>query len=486
MCVLLVVMMVAAAVSEAASTVDSQISNITCNPLLSSEKDIRNATSNKQKNAKSRIVSSRYMFPSICSTSAPNSSLDSSSLSSPGRSPSPLVSRNSTPFSNGHYLGPKRCESVDKRRPTAARTLTPDLDFKNGNATDVSSAKKLLVTSTRRLSVSFQGQGFSLPINKTKVTPQPNLNSVRKGTQERRRTGTTLGGKGENGDHRDISKLVDQHRWPTGNPLVNRLSRSLNCGIGEETCELIGSGDAIQALRQSVLDERRPSLNSRLDLDLGSSEILNAVQRAPDGNSIYKESSLPSVLMASDSDSVSSGSTSGVHESGGASQGHNGYGGIVDLAQFWQEMNNRLRRLQDPGSPLSTSTGSRIIAPPKLKKYTSGGITAASPSKLMSPTGSSPSQGHSPSRIRNAVSTICNKFVETPSVLSFAVDIRRAKVGENQILDAHLLRLLYNRHLQWRSVNARTEAGLLVHKHNSEVISFCYYSLSMCMNILFL
>ncbi|XP_073125617.1 QWRF motif-containing protein 2-like isoform X3 [Henckelia pumila] len=419
-------MMVAAAISETASTDDSQNPNITCSPFLTSEKANRNVTSNKQKKAKSRTVSSRYMSPSIGSTSAPKLSSDSSSLTAPGRSPSPLVSRNSTPLSNELSFGPKRSASVDKRRPTAARTLTPELDFKTVNATDVSASKKLLVTSTRRLSVSFQGEGFSLPVSKTKVTPQPNLSSVRKGTQERRRTDIPLGGKGGNGgDQIDISKFVDQHRWAAGNPL---LSRSLNCGIGEETCELIGSGDGIQALRQSVTDERRPSLD----------------------------------------DSVSSDSTSGVQESGGASQGHNGSSGIVDLAQFWQEMNNRLRRLQDPGSPLSNSTGSRIIAPPKLKKYASGSIRAASPSKLMSPVGSSPSWGHSPSRIRNAVSTICNNFVETPSVLSFAVDIRRGKVGENQILDAHLLRLLYNRHLQWRSVNARTEAVLLVQKRNSE------------------
>ncbi|KZV56978.1 QWRF motif-containing protein 2-like [Dorcoceras hygrometricum] len=457
--------MVAAAVSETTSTVDSQNPNITCNPLLTSGTDNRSVTSDKQKKAKSRIVSSRYMSPSICSAPGPNSSLDSSYLSPSVRSPSLLVSRNSTPFSNGHSLGPKRSASVDKRRPTAAKTSTPDLDVKNGNAADVLAAKKHFVTSTRRLSVSFQGEGFSLPISKTKVTPQPNLSSVRKGTHERRRTGTPLGGKGDSGgDQIDFSKLLDQHRWPTGNPLVNRLSRSLNYGIGEETCELIGSGDAIQELRQSVIDERRPSLDSRLDLVLGSSEILNAVQRAPDG----KESSLPSELIASDSDSVSSGSTSGVHESGGASQGNNCSGRIVDLAQFWLEMNSRLRRLQDPPSPLSSNTGSRILAPPKLNKYTGGGIRAASPCKLMSPIGSSPSRGYSPSRIRNAVSTICNNFVETPSVLSFAVDIRRGKVGENQILDAHLLRLLYNRHLQWRSVNARTVAGLLVQKHNLE------------------
>lgn len=47
-----------------------------------------------------------------------------------------------------------------------------------------------------------------------------------------------------------------------------------------------------------------------------------------------------------------------------------------------------------------------------------------------------------------------------PSILSFAADARRGKVGENRIVDAHELRLLYNRNLQWRFVNAQAEAAL--------------------------
>ncbi|KAK6159230.1 hypothetical protein DH2020_006544 [Rehmannia glutinosa] len=477
-----------AAVSGAASTTDPQTPKIATSldeharrpPLLPSEKDNSNGISSNQKKPKSkRIVSSRYMSPSTS-----NPSPVSSSTSSSRRFPSPLVSRNSTPVRNAPSSTSNRSVSVDRRRPSAVRPLTPDLDSKNGNAADISAATKLLVTSTRSLSVSFQGEAFSLPISKTKVAPpSPSLSSVRKGTPERRRTSTPLRGKTEGlGDQAENSKFADQHRWPARNRLVNPLSRSLDCsGTVGERSKLIGSGNGIRALQQSMIDERRVSLDGRSSLDLGSSERLKLVHRAPDGNSVNNEASVPSDITTSDSDSVSSGSTSGVQGCGGASHGRNEPRGIAVSARFWQETNSRLRRLQDPGSPLSTSPGSKLIVPPKLKRYTSNGslssprtmsspirgsIRPASPSKLMTPVGSSPSRGYSPSRIRNAVSTISNNFSDTPSVLSFAVDVRRGKVGENRIIDAHVLRLLYNRQLQWRFVNARTETVLLVQQRS--------------------
>ncbi|XP_022854502.1 QWRF motif-containing protein 2-like isoform X1 [Olea europaea var. sylvestris] len=475
-------MMVAAA-SGVASTTDPQNAKIRDErsrrpPLLPSEKDSSNGVSgNTSKRPKSRIVSSRYMCPSTFTSTSNASSVSSSSTSS-RRYPSPLVSRNSTSVLNTPLSGPKRSVSVDRRRPVSARPLALDLDSKQSNYTEVSAATKHLVTSTRRLSVSFQGEAFSLPVSKSKVVPpSPNLSSVRKGTPERRRRSSTPSrGKGDGeGDQVENTKPVDQHRWPARNRLVNPLSRSLDCSSsGDEKSKLTGSGNVIRALQQSMIDESRASLDGRLSLDLGSSQILKA---APDGNSVQSD------LTASDTDSVSSGSTSGVQECGGASHGHNGPRGIVVSARFWQETNSRLRRLQDSGSTLSTSPGSKLIVPPKLKKYPSdgplssprtmtspirGGIRAASPSKLNTPVGSSPSRGISPSRVRNAVSTISNNFSETPSVLSFSVDVRRGKVGENRIFDAHLLRLLYNRHLQWHFVNARTEAVLRVQKHGAE------------------
>lgn len=55
-----------------------------------------------------------------------------------------------------------------------------------------------------------------------------------------------------------------------------------------------------------------------------------------------------------------------------------------------------------------------------------------------------------------------------PSIISFAAEVRRAKKGENRIEEAHLLRLFHNRHLQWRWVNARATAALLIQRLTAE------------------
>lgn len=82
---------------------------------------------------------------------------------------------------------------------------------------------------------------------------------------------------------------------------------------------------------------------------------------------------------------------------------------------------------------------------------------------------SSPLRGISPSRLRGLAGCSLNaNFYDTPSVLSYVVDVRRGKVGENQIIDAHQLRLLYNRQLQWRLVNARADAALSAQKCSVE------------------
>ncbi|OAY45493.2 QWRF motif-containing protein 2 [Manihot esculenta] len=80
---------------------------------------------------------------------------------------------------------------------------------------------------------------------------------------------------------------------------------------------------------------------------------------------------------------------------------------------------------------------------------------------------SSPSRGiSSPSRVR----PMSSYPGSTPSILSFSVDLRRGKMGEDRIVDAHMLRLLYNRYLQWRFVNARADASFMLHRLNAEKI----------------
>ncbi|XP_071736807.1 QWRF motif-containing protein 2-like [Rutidosis leptorrhynchoides] len=448
----------------------SETTNQTRPPLLPSEKNngiINNKSSTTR--PKSRQISSRYLSPSP-STSHSNSNSNLSSLPTPtssGRYPSPLVSRNTTtPAKN-------RSVSADRRRSTR-----PDLSLKTNNAAsggDVSAATKLLITSTRSLSVSFQGSSFSLPISKTKETQQsPNLRKI---TPERKRIGTPVRGKIDCGDN---TKPVDQHRWPARTRQSNQtvLSKSLSLDCGVEKSNIIGSGNVIKALHQSInLDSKRSSIDGgRLSLDLGNCVI----QQNRNGNSV-NDSSMVQSDLTSDTDSVSSGSTSGVQESFGLTRSRSGSRGLVGSAKFWQETNSRMRRLQDPGAPFSTSPGSKLVTPSKMalaKKFSSDSplssprtmaspnrMRPASPSKFMT---SSPARGMVSPR-RNSVSgTISTSFNETPSVLSFAVDVRRGKVGENRIVDAHLLRLLYNRQLQWRFVNAMNEDTLLKQRDNSE------------------
>lgn len=308
--------------------------------------------------------------------------------------------------------------------------------------------------------------------------------------------------KGEN------SRPADQHRWPARTRQVDHLSKSVDISDKKKVVGN-GFGKVVRALQKSMVvegEKRRASFDGLggLSLDLGKAELLkgnsnannNSITNANNhynndggGGNLVSKSSMSCDLTASDTDSVSSGSTSGAHDSSGAVKGPKEPRGIVVSARFWQETNSRLRRLQDPGSPLSTSPASRIGVPNKnaqLKRYNSDGpmlsprtvaspvrgslnARPASPSKLWA--GSSPSRGMpSPARVRSTVASSINSGSgNSPSILSFSADVRRGKIGEDRIFDAHTLRLLYNRYVQWRFVNARADATFMVQKLNAEV-----------------
>lgn len=457
-------------------------------PLLPSEKD--NAHQNNgvvSRKPRGRQVSSRYMSPSPSSsttssstttttTTTNSSSSSSTTITGKGhtqtqRFSSPLLSRsnnssNPQQTSTFQSMGVKRSQSVDRRRPTnTPRPTTPLPGTKINASQELSSATKMLITSTRSLSVSFQGEAFSLPICKTKA----------KATPERRR-----------------ATPVRDQPWPSRNrqgnsPAVsnsNPLVRSLDCSGFESRRSVSGIGsDDVSVEGRLSLDLSNVRRNQNRDGDL---------VRVVNNESCCVSSDL---VTSDDTDSVSSGSTntSGVPESGGSiSKMSNAARGIVMSARFWQETNSRLRRLQDPGSPLSCSPGSRISNPSKLKRFSSdaavtmsprtmaspvrGASRPASPSKMWNGHGMSPSRGiSSPARVRNSVGGVLSgNSNTTPSILSFSVDLRRGKMGEDRIVDAHMLRLLYNRYLQWRFVNARADATFMVQKMNAEVCLLLY------------
>ncbi|XP_030475558.2 QWRF motif-containing protein 2-like isoform X1 [Syzygium oleosum] len=445
---------------------------------------------------RAKHVPSRYLSPSpstststTTTTTATTATTATSSSSSSRRFGSPLISR-STNTAPLPCAAPKRSQSADRRRPSPGRPVTPGPQH---NAGELSAAAKLLVTSTRSstrsLSVSFQGEAFSLPISKEKA----NAGSApaRKATPERKRA-TPVRDRVEN------PKVSDQHRWPgrtrQANPgmEVNLLSRSMDWGSDSmddgKKFAVFGSEFAGKFLRQSSVDDcRRVSFDGRLSLDLGHGELINAVsQNAHPDTSSVNESSVHSEFTASDTDSVSSGSTSGVQECGKPKSGPRG---IAVSAKFWQETNSRLRRLQDPGSPFSPSPGSRMSAPSKLvqsKRFsnespivsprnlaspTRGVTRPPSPSKLWASSVSSPLRGmQSPSRARPGSGGLNSNSSSScvPSILSFSVDIRRGKIGEDRIGDAHRLRLLHNCYLQWRFANARADATFIIQRQNAE------------------
>ncbi|KAJ1298285.1 hypothetical protein BS78_01G441700 [Paspalum vaginatum] len=163
----------------------------------------------------------------------------------------------------------------------------------------------------------------------------------------------------------------------------------------------------------------------------------------------------PDLSASSDTDSVSSGSNSGA--------GDPPRRGISVPARFWQETNSRLRRLPEPGLPLPSSARRSFSDSPMSPR-----LPGRSPSPCRGSRGvASPSRGRGGEASPNG-GHMAQAPANAPSIISFAAEVRRAKKGENRIEEAHRLRLLDNRHLQWRCVNARTDAALLVQSFTAE------------------
>ncbi|XP_045808304.1 QWRF motif-containing protein 2-like [Trifolium pratense] len=447
-------------------------------PLLPSESD--NAIAPPRK-PKAREVTSRYM-------SSSSSCSSSSFVSPPIRSNSPLVTRTvnlnrqkSTPSSATTVtVTPlmKRSQSVERRRQGTPRP--------NG---ETPVAQKMLFTSTRSLSVSFQGESFPFQVSKAK--PPPATQSLRKGTPERRKVtaatvttptigrgrmnGNSVQTENSNSNSNSILKSMDQHRWPAKSKQnqPNFMNRSLDCGVSLRNSNGTGN-NVVRSLRNSLLDPRASH---------------DGTLRLESNKNCGSEPEIETELVPSDNESVTSGSSSGAQCNGGG-QPQRASRAIVVPARFWQEATNPLRRQVDLPSP---KNGNKLIIPPKLlvqKKSVldspamsprgtvnnrlqgspiRSAVRPVSPSKLATPSPWSPSRGVSPSRGRNGVaSNLSSRFVNEPSVLSFAVDVPRGKNGENRIVDAHLLRLLHNRLMQWRFVNARADASLSVQTLNAE------------------
>lgn len=346
-------------------------------PLLPSDSD--NAAAPRR--PKGRDVSSRYMS-SPCS--------NSSSSSTVKRSTSPLISRTavspdvSTTSLVAFPSAGKRSQSVERRQRVSPRPNL--LDLRAGSSTDSrdTAAQKVLFTSTRSLTVSFQGQSFSFQVSKMKPSVTPS--TVRRGTPERRKPSVNYASS--------VVEFADRSSKAAGS--AGNVARALN-----DTMMLVRNSD-----------------NSDLPVESEVSSERNPVLRSDHQNESF---------MGCDGDSVTSSAVT-----------------------------PKLSKKTGFESPLSSPKGAL-----NSRRYPSpahGAVWPPSPSKLANPAASMPT--------RNASSM--------PSILCFAADLRSGRIGENKVADAHHLRLLYNRLLQWRFANARADWSLHAQELDARV-NFALY-----------
>ncbi|XP_074562195.1 QWRF motif-containing protein 2-like [Curcuma longa] len=413
-------------------------------PLIPSEKD--NAGANGGWRTRAKEITSRYLssYSSSSSFSTFTSFSSSGSSSSAWRSPSPLpAARPSTPPALLQSAAQKRAHSVDRARPQ-----TPRADSRPATPEPSSSANRALCMTTRSLSVSFQGESFFYKTSRTKTaSPSPS----RKPTPERRRSNASAAVPGKSGDHLESSRpFENHHRWPSSRTRPSNSSiNGLNCPSEKKEPILA----TFRLLQQSMMFDgctRRASFDG---VDVSASF---------------------------DTDSFSSGSSSGMPESRLYGQAKVSPSRTRVPARFCQETSSRTGRHREPyfqvSSPDSRSVvqqrvgvGKKLSVESPLSSPRSASspirpLRAPSPSKLAA---SSTRGIATPMRTRSNASLSTSPLSQqgnAPSIINFAAEVRRAKKGENRIEEAHILRLLDNRHLQWRFVNARSDTALLVEK----------------------
>lgn len=421
-------------VCESEKAVGKQSTTVTLRlPLVSA--DNKNGATTRR--SRTREVSSRYMSPTRSAATVPK------------RCPSPIAGRASTAPT---VPLPKRAVSAERRRPStpsSPRTRSPSTPVQDTAAAmqltprkasvNKSSPESLWPSTMRSLNVSFQSDTGKKekPVSRTPSdrTLKPPSNVARKGetptvrkpTPEKRRS--PLKGK-NSADQLENSKPVDslpscqldQHRWPSrtsgrASPIPSRS------GITEkpnQTPSLSHSRMVTPSLRRLSLDgTSKPVRRSASDLLMPTSHVESEKQMFC-GSAFHDGS----------------------------------------------------QKVQRPSSSSSSERSSLMSAAARTQSLP---IPRSRPSSPSVPRGVSPSRGRignpssrgtSPARVRPSSPS---RQPQDTSVLSFIADIKKGKKAANDIEDVHQLRLLYNRHLQWRYTNARADAAMRAHKAKAEV-----------------
>ncbi|CAL9242256.1 unnamed protein product [Arabidopsis halleri] len=341
--------------------------------------------------------------------------------SSPKRCQSPAVTRPVTPSSNRPKSTPRR-ESLDRR----------------GSNGEVSKAQRMLLTSGRSLFASFQADSFTGNENRSKLISSP-ITPVR-GTKTTSSATTSRSGGGK----QEKLKLSDQ--WPRSLQ-PNCLSRSVD--FTDTRKKLTGSGNGVaRALQNSMVNNRPVSRDRRdsLSVDLETESVSSGRGKMlPALGNVVKERVSQSI------------------------------------SNRWQDRletsSHGLRKISVDSCVLSPKGSQLFPKSEQIRPASPGkfGMNAAlssprgtsiargiSPSRcVVPPRGVTPSGRMSPLRVRSSLSK------NTPLIPNFAVDAKE-KIRDNGVADAHLLKLLHNRLLQWQFANARANVVISAQKMRAE------------------
>ncbi|XP_042382170.1 QWRF motif-containing protein 2-like [Zingiber officinale] len=399
-------------------------------PLAPSVKKDNAAT----KRPRSKDVSSRYLAPSPTSHSTATVAPSSWSSSSSVLFPSPTVAQRCSvsPALNR--------ESVEKRSQSVRRVnpLTPRTDSQAEN----SASARVQYSQTRSLSVSFQGEPFFYKPNHPKNT---SFILLSKPSPERRLAGEVAVTPARDGNHSENSRpLVKRPRWPGAMARAsNPLMRTLDCPSSRSHPILV----KVQSLREPMVfgDGNQRSPVDGADL----SALSDNGNMSSEGNFGAPQLGIPPVEVAPLGKSVP--------------------------ARFSQQTSSRQLRLPNSGLFLPPPSSSSTLQS-ELGLMRKLSVTNPSPfhrlirSPSLSNYMATPSRGMA-SRVRSGTNVTVfpsDQPANAPSIISFAVEVRRSKKGENRIEKAHMLRLLDNRYVQWRFVNAKITATLLSKKVTAE------------------
>ncbi|XP_058221196.1 QWRF motif-containing protein 2-like isoform X2 [Rhododendron vialii] len=376
-------------------------------------------------------------YSSTTTTSTTSTSYSSSSNPIPSRRhPSPLVSR--TVPTTPQLAAAKRPQTPDRRRPNTPspapstavkRPDTPERRWPKtpspapsavvvkwppskerrrpstpGYSGERSPAAKLLGSLSRR-SLSFSFQGDSLSLPVSKTKPAPASQG-----------GSVWKATPERRRAPENSKSIDQRRWASSRE-VNSLTRS-NSELKQSVMEdgFTAGFDPIASDTESVYSERSGYEQERRSV----ATYLQETTSKPKNNEA--NALAPLKINARNKLSIDS-------------------------------------PLSTPHAVSSSSKGT-FFSP----------FRPASPSRrsVTSSASSTPRGTPSPSRVRSGA---INDYLSNGwSILSFGDEAARrgGRVGENRIGDAHVLRLMCNRHLQWRFFNARADVEIAYKKITRE------------------